>query len=169
MTKPTAPSVEELTGKEVAPATTQPSADSKMNMKLLFVYGTLKRGHALHPWIEGQQFVGVAEVKDACLIDAGAYPIMVTPCQGASVVGELYIVDSDVFKAVSDMETRAGYRTALISAKVLSGEHIPGITGNSVGAYSYVFPALTGPSMWENVTDPATPTNYIGVVSPAED
>ena len=169
MTKPTAPSVEELSGKEVAPATTQPSTASKMDMKLLFVYGTLKRGHALHGWLEGQQFVGVAEVKDACLIDAGAYPIMVVPCQGSSVVGELYMVDADRFKTLSDMEMRAGYNTVLISAKVLSGGQIPSISGNTVGAYSYVFTTISGQSMWENVTDPAKPNSYVGVVAPVND
>lgn len=169
MTKPTAPSVEELSGKEkekeVAPATTEQSTASKMDMKLLFVYGTLKRGHALHGWLEGQQFIGLAEVKDACLIDAGAYPIMVVPNPGSSVHGELYMVDAALFTALSNMESRAGYRTIIVSAKVLTGTAIPGTAGTSVGAYSYVFPTIQGPTQWENVTDKDTPKNYVGVIS----
>lgn len=167
MSKPTAPSVEELTGKEVAPATTEQSTASKMDMKILFVYGTLKRGHALHGWLEGQQFVGLAEVKDACLIDAGAYPIMVIPNPGSSVRGELYMVDSELFAALSAMETRAGYRTVIVSAKVLTGAAVSGTAGTSVGAYSYVFPTIKGPTQWVDVTDKDSPRNYIGVISPA--
>lgn len=160
--KPTAPTIKELTDapKAEAPSKPEQSLASKLSLKMLFVYGTLKKGHALHSWIEGQQFVGKAEVSDACLIDAGPYPIMVAPVNGASVIGELYLVDEDLFKALSDMEHKAGYKTITVKAKVASGV---AVAGSEVGASCYVFPTHTGPAQWEKISLGADP--YTGVVS----
>lgn len=161
--KPIAPTIKELTDAPEAEAPSKPeqSLASKLRLKMLFVYGTLKKGHSLHSWIEGQQYVGKAEVNNACLIDAGPYPIMVAPVKDASVVGELYLVDEDLFKALSDMEHRAGYKTITVKAKVVQGV---AITGSEVAASCYVFPTHTGTAQWEKISIGADP--YVGVVSP---
>lgn len=62
---------------------------------LIFVYGSLKRGHTLHFEIEKQHFVGTAEsTPQYRLFDLGEYPGLVkAPTEGHSIRGELYRVD----------------------------------------------------------------------------
>lgn len=166
-TKPKAPSVGEITGTKVeeAPASEEQSTASKKDMRLLFVYGTLKRGHRLEVWLSGQSFVGLAEVSDATLIDLGPYPAMIAPVPGHKVLGEVYLVDNSRYKSLTDMEVAAGYSVAMVSAKILSGA-VTGMEGNSVGAYAYVYPVRAVSSQWMNVSD--KPGEYIGAVTSTE-
>jgi gamma-glutamylcyclotransferase (GGCT)/AIG2-like uncharacterized protein YtfP len=77
---------------------------------LLFVYGTLKRGHRNHRHLAGQEYVGPAcTVARYRLFDCGAYPGLVdAPVGGMSIDGELWRVhvaalpDLDVFEDVPD-------------------------------------------------------------------
>lgn len=167
-TKPKAPSVGDITGTKVeeAPASEEQSTASKKDMRLLFVYGTLKRGHRLEAWLSGQPFVGVAEVSDATLIDLGPFPAMIAPVPGHKVKGEVYLVDNSRYKSLTDMEVAAGYSVAMVSAKILSGTTVAGMEGNSVGAYAYVYPVRAVNSQWTNVSD--DPGGYIGAVTSTE-
>lgn len=167
-TKPKAPSVGEITGIKVeeAPASEEQSTASKKDMRLLFVYGTLKRGHRLEAWLSGQSLIGLASVDDAALIDFGPYPAMIAPVPGHKVQGELYLVDNTRYKALTDMEVAAGYSVSLISAKVLAGAKVAGMEGDRVGAYAYVYPVRAVNSQWINVADNAA--EYIGAVVSTE-
>jgi len=59
---------------------------------LVFVYGTLKRGHGNHHWLAGAHFLGEAELPDVVLHDLGPFP-MAVPGEG-TVIGEVYRIDA---------------------------------------------------------------------------
>lgn len=63
---------------------------------LIFVYGTLKRGHDNHHWIERQRFVDVARTRPVYRMhDLGGYPGMVHAAEGEgmAIEGEVWEVD----------------------------------------------------------------------------
>ena len=60
--------------------------------ELVFVYGTLKRGHGNHHWLAEATFQGEAVLPDVVLHDLGPFP-MAVPGEG-SVWGELYAVEA---------------------------------------------------------------------------
>lgn len=76
----------------------------------VFVYGSLKRGFALHNCLEGQKFLGECQtVPHYRLFDCGSYPALVrVAANGVSVKGELFCVDSkclgqlDIVEGVND-------------------------------------------------------------------
>ena len=60
---------------------------------LLFVYGSLKRGHRNHWLLADQEFLGEAITEARYrLIDLGTYPGMIDDPNGVSVTGELWVV-----------------------------------------------------------------------------
>lgn len=59
---------------------------------LVFVYGTLKRGHGNHHWLSDASFLGEAVLPDVVLHDLGPFP-MAVPGEG-SVRGEVYAVEA---------------------------------------------------------------------------
>ncbi len=60
--------------------------------ELVFVYGTLKRGHGNHHWLLEAPFLGEAVLPDVVLHDLGPFP-MAVPGEGL-VRGEVYGVDA---------------------------------------------------------------------------
>jgi gamma-glutamylcyclotransferase (GGCT)/AIG2-like uncharacterized protein YtfP len=62
------------------------------NPELVFVYGTLKRGHGNHHWLAEAPFLGEAFLPDVVLHDLGPFP-MAVPGEGV-VRGEVYGVDA---------------------------------------------------------------------------
>lgn len=63
--------------------------------RLIFVYGTLKRGHRNHGRLDGAPFVAEATTCDPFVLMAGRIPVMfVQPGEGLPVVGELYAVST---------------------------------------------------------------------------
>ena len=64
-------------------------------MTLLFLYGTLKRGHRNHHFMAGQQFLGPARTLPRYrLYNVGPHPALVEDsANGIVVVGELWQVD----------------------------------------------------------------------------
>jgi gamma-glutamylcyclotransferase (GGCT)/AIG2-like uncharacterized protein YtfP len=62
------------------------------NPELVFVYGTLQRGHLNHHWLADAPFLGEAELPDVVLHDLGPFP-MAVPGDGL-VRGEVYAVDA---------------------------------------------------------------------------
>ncbi len=60
--------------------------------ELVFVYGTLKRGHGNHHWLAEAPFQGEAVLPDVVLHDLGPFP-MAVPGEGL-VRGEVYAVDA---------------------------------------------------------------------------
>jgi len=59
---------------------------------LVFVYGTLKRGHGNHHWLADAPFLGEAALPNVVLHDLGPFP-MAVPGEGL-VLGEVYAVDA---------------------------------------------------------------------------
>jgi gamma-glutamylcyclotransferase (GGCT)/AIG2-like uncharacterized protein YtfP len=75
-------------------------------MNIIFVYGTLKRGLANSRFLEGQEFLGVAETSpDYRLFDGHAFPAMVEyPSTGVKVKGEIWRVDDNCKKDIDRLE-----------------------------------------------------------------
>ena len=72
---------------------------------LIFVYGSLKRGHGLHHLLEGQVFRGSATTYPRYRIfDLGSYPGLVDWPEGLAVQGEVYEVDTECLKRLDEAE-----------------------------------------------------------------
>ena len=74
-------------------------------LSLIFVYGSLKRGYALHHLLEGQAFFGpVTTCPLYRIFDLGSYPGLVDWPEGLAVQGELYEVDAECLKRLDEAE-----------------------------------------------------------------
>ena len=73
---------------------------------LIFVYGSLKRGFALHRHLLRQEFLAVASTQPSYrLFDCGAYPAMVkVAVNGTSVKGEVFSVDQECLLRLDEIE-----------------------------------------------------------------
>ena len=73
---------------------------------VLFVYGTLKRGHAAHHLLAGQHFFGPAVTAPRYrLVDLGPYPGLVyDDANGLAVSGELWEVTDEQLKELDAFE-----------------------------------------------------------------
>ncbi|MCA9004977.1 MAG: gamma-glutamylcyclotransferase [Planctomycetaceae bacterium] len=74
--------------------------------KLIFVYGTLKRGFCLGHYLKGQIFLSDAlSTADYTMYDCGSYPGLVkAESGGVSIHGELWRVDSRCLKLLDEVE-----------------------------------------------------------------
>lgn len=72
----------------------------------IFVYGSLKRGYALHHLIAEQQFLGPAVTEDRyALYDCGDYPgIVKAKFNGVAIRGELYRVRLQCLRQLHEVE-----------------------------------------------------------------
>lgn len=87
----------------------------------LFVYGTLKKGKALHESynFHKQDFVGEDKVKGE-LYGLGWYPVLFETGENVRFVpGEVYDVEFETFNKLREMEEAAGYTTK--TAKTMKG------------------------------------------------
>ncbi len=74
-------------------------------LTLIFVYGSLKRGYALHYLLNSQKNPGAAITKPLYrLFDLGSYPGMIEWPEGLSIHGELYLVDADCLANLDEAE-----------------------------------------------------------------
>lgn len=92
-------------------------------MKLIFVYGTLKRGYPLNSFLveRGAAFVGEATTIDRFnLIDAGVPVIMRNATTGARVKGEVWRIPDDILPRLDRIE--AAYTRQLIKVNIGEGE-----------------------------------------------
>ncbi|MCT0198345.1 gamma-glutamylcyclotransferase [Synechococcus sp. CS-1325] len=79
------------------------ATDSSDNSEfLMFVYGTLKRGHGNHHLLADEPCLGEAELPNVVLHDLGPFP-MVVPGMGL-VRGELYAQDVAALFRVDRLE-----------------------------------------------------------------
>jgi gamma-glutamylcyclotransferase (GGCT)/AIG2-like uncharacterized protein YtfP len=78
-------------------------------MRLVFVYGTLKRGLSNHHYLAGQTFVGEASTAPGfALYDVGGYPGMVrAPGCAGGVSGEVWSVDDACLSRLDELEGAA--------------------------------------------------------------
>ena len=76
-----------------------------MGKTILFVYGSLKRGHRNHQLLADQEFLGEAVTEPRYrLFDLGTYPGMVEDANGLSVTGELWAVGECALAELDDFE-----------------------------------------------------------------
>jgi gamma-glutamylcyclotransferase (GGCT)/AIG2-like uncharacterized protein YtfP len=81
-------------------------ANLAMPRKLLFVYGTLKRGLANHNLLHGQEFMGEAMTAPRYqLYDKGPHPCLVeVEAESVAVHGELWSVDERALARLDEFE-----------------------------------------------------------------
>lgn len=74
--------------------------------KLIFVYGTLKRGCSNHHYLAGQKFLGDARTAPGFqLYDLGGYPGMIASAgDREGVTGEIWSVDTSALKKLDALE-----------------------------------------------------------------
>lgn len=76
-----------------------------MTQSVVFVYGSLKRGYALHHLLRTAQFLGPARTQPLYrLFDLGSYPGLVEWPDGREIHGELYAVTPQNLLLLDDAE-----------------------------------------------------------------
>ena len=102
--------------------------------KLLFVYGTLKRGCSNHHFLAGQEFVGIARTLPGFrLYELGGHPGMVPHASDHDgVVGEIWAVDEPALVHLDGLEglTEAIYRREQVPL-------LPPFSDQGIEAYLY--------------------------------
>ena len=84
-------------------------------MTVVFVYGTLKRGGALHHALESSEFLAVGALPNYALHDLGWFPGIV-PEEGTLTRGELFRVDEETLADLDQIEgTPSLYRREIVS------------------------------------------------------
>lgn len=82
-----------------------PSEEHPESLKVIFVYGSLKRGYALHHLLNAATALGTARTQPLYrLFDLGSYPGLVEWPDGVEVVGELYEVTAEQLKVLDEAE-----------------------------------------------------------------
>jgi gamma-glutamylaminecyclotransferase len=82
-----------------------PTADA--TRAIVFVYGTLKRGHVRHFALAGQRFLGEARTRPQYrMVNLGSYPALIE-CGSAGVVGELWEIDANCLALLDHVERTA--------------------------------------------------------------
>ena len=77
--------------------------------ELVFVYGTLKRGHSNHHWIHGADRLGPASLPGLRLYDLGPFPMALaldpaSTAMAPPVLGEVYAVTPAQLAALDRLE-----------------------------------------------------------------
>ncbi|MDC0611280.1 gamma-glutamylcyclotransferase [Vibrio sp.] len=74
-----------------------------MQLHLVFVYGSLRKGESNHWYLESSQFIGAfATEPEFAMYDLGPYPGIV---EGSfSVRGEVYQIDDDTLHHLDELE-----------------------------------------------------------------
>ncbi len=71
----------------------------------IFVYGSLKRGYALHHLLETSKFTGCCTtVPHYRIYDLGSYPGLIEVPDGLPVHGEVYEVSDDTLRVLDEAE-----------------------------------------------------------------
>lgn len=97
-------------------------------MRKLFVYGTLKKGYALHDFYLGtSEFIKKDFVRGELYALNGLPFLLIGKDRTSKVPGEVYNVNNKTFMSIKEMEEDAGYKTI----KILT------IGRESVYAFSY--------------------------------
>jgi gamma-glutamylcyclotransferase (GGCT)/AIG2-like uncharacterized protein YtfP len=87
-------------------------------MKIIFVYGTLKKGEFNHFMLKkDSKFVGNCEIDGYTLYDTGrGYPAAVKS-ENDKIEGELYEVSEENFERITRMELGANYTIDVVDKK----------------------------------------------------
>ncbi len=106
-------------------ASTDSAVHSHDRRTRIFVYGSLKRGYALHHLLQSQLSLGYALTSPVYrLFDLGSYPGLVEWPDGIAVEGELYLVDPECLQALDEAEgvEDGHYARRPVSLEMPSGE-----------------------------------------------
>ena len=89
-----------------SPSSTLPHKNpGDRTLTLIFVYGSLKRGYALHHLLASQQFHGSALTQPLYrLFVLGAYPGLIDSPDGIGIHGEVYQVTCDCLTKLDEAE-----------------------------------------------------------------
>jgi len=92
--------------------------------KLIFVYGTLKKGHYNHYILEHDnvKFLGDATLNDYAMWKIFSYPA-IYPESNYNVKGEVYEVPEDIFDEINELETMYNYHPETVSVTTNSQTH----------------------------------------------
>lgn len=84
-----------------------PSASRPSARSLVFVYGTLKRGHVRHFALAGQRYLGEARTRPRYrMVNLGSYPALIEGGSSA-IAGELWEVDASCLALLDEIESVA--------------------------------------------------------------
>lgn len=95
----------------------------KVNVYRVFVYGTLKKGHGNHHYLEKSKFLGPCTIKGIYeFVDLGYFPAVVRRERGPvrNIVGEVYEVDSDTMVSLDALEGHPGFYERIMVATPFS-------------------------------------------------
>jgi len=109
---------------------------SSQKKQILFIYGTLKRGHSRAGNLSGQEFLGESKtVAHYRMFDCGTYPGLVEAQDGLEIVGEVWSVDEECLRQLDIVEAvEAGlYQRRTIDLQ-------PPFDAHSVESYLYLQP-----------------------------
>jgi gamma-glutamylcyclotransferase (GGCT)/AIG2-like uncharacterized protein YtfP len=87
----------------------EPAGDSSLSptRRLIFVYGTLKRGHVRHFALAAQRYLGEATTRPRYrMVNLGSYPALIEGGSSA-IVGELWEVDATCLALLDEIESVA--------------------------------------------------------------
>jgi gamma-glutamylcyclotransferase (GGCT)/AIG2-like uncharacterized protein YtfP len=99
-------------------------ADSQVEDRQVFVYGSLKRGEYNHCHIAAQEFLGEGSVRDYGLyVTHGRYPYAAA-LDGARIVGEVYRVDAATGMMLDAFEASDGYYPEPVWVRLRTGQLI---------------------------------------------
>ena len=108
----------------------------------VFVYGTLMGGQGANDKLKGSKCMGKAILREYEMFDLGGYP-GIQPCQGGSVVGELYDVNEEI---ISDLDSYEGegslYNREIVNVYTYGDKfdtHCPSIFQTPNKAYAYIY------------------------------
>lgn len=91
--------------KPVLPQNQLPSELQPVSSSVVFVYGSLKRGYALHHLLSTAKYLGTAHSLPLYrLFDLGRYPGLVEWPDGVEVAGELYEITAEELRILDEAE-----------------------------------------------------------------
>jgi len=107
-------------------------------IEVLFVYGTLRRGQALHAHVEGLEPLGTGTIAGR-LLDLGPYPGVLADVDGGRVRGELYRVSAPRLAELDEVE---GFHPEApgTSLFVREARDVQRAEGGRVRAWVYLLP-----------------------------
>ncbi len=89
----------------------------------IFVYGTLKKGFRLHPYLSRASYLGEAELEGFKMYDLGRYPGIVSG--KGKVYGEVYEVDLKTLLLLDEIEEEGEeYERRLLEVKLKDGRRV---------------------------------------------
>lgn len=81
-----------------------------MNTRYVFTYGTLMRNQRAAHMLEPYEYCGDFILQDYALYNVSYYP-GIKECKGASVIGEVYLVDDACIKRMDQYEDEGNLYT----------------------------------------------------------